>query len=165
MVGRRQQPDDRAGDLRDPVDGRAERQREALGALQREPLGGELAEHQGDVGDRDGHQHQRDDVGRRPSGSPRSTSFGARSPARVAPPKDADRKPGQRDADLHGGEEAVGVRGEPGHRLAPAAAVGHRADLAVPQRDERDLGGGEHAADEDEDDDKPDVRERAVHGL
>jgi len=39
------------------------------------------------------------------------------------------------------------------------------AGLAVAQGHQRDLGGREQAADEDEDDDKPDAAERAVHRL
>ncbi len=164
-VGRdRQQPDDRTRDLGDPVDGRAERQREALGALQREPLGGQLAEHQGDVGDRDRDQHQRDDVGgagrhapvdqlrRQVAGERRATEGGGQ-------------EAGERDADLDRGQEAVGVRRQPRDGLAPTPSSRHRSHLAVAQRHQRDLGSREHAADEDEDDDKPDVRERAVHGL
>ena len=80
--GDRQQPDDRPGDLGDPVDGRAERQREALRALQRQPLGRQLAEHQGDVGDRDRDQHQRDDVARTRRRRPGRPASAHRSPAR-----------------------------------------------------------------------------------
>ena len=59
---------------------------------------------------------------------------------------------GQRDADLHGGEEAVGVADELGDPRRPAGPLlGQRLGLRLAQADQRDLGGGEDAADEDED--------------
>src|SRR5712692_950621 len=53
-----QQPDQRAGQHRDPVQRRGRDQRHPLSALQREPLGGELAEHQGEDRDRPSHHDQ-----------------------------------------------------------------------------------------------------------
>ena len=124
QVGRhRQQPDHRTGDPRDPVDGGAEREGEALGTLQREALRGELAEHEGDVGDRDRDEHQRDRRRPRPSGRPEVDQVRRQ----VAGERDAAERrgeeAGQRDADLHGGEEPVGVLGEPRDRRTATAAA------------------------------------------
>ena len=58
---------------------------------------------------------------------------------------------GERDADLHRGEEPVGVADQPGQPLRPARPrSAQRLDLALPQRDQRDLGRGEAAPEQDE---------------
>ncbi len=162
--GDRQQPDDRAGDLGDPVDHRPERQREALRALQRQALGRELAQHQRQVGDGDGDQHQGGRhghaLGEAPVHEHRSQVAGQGGAT-----ERCGQEAGQGDADLDRGEEAVRVLVQLGDGAPALAAPGERAGLAVPQRDEGDLSGGEHPADEHEDHDQPDVRERAAHGL
>jgi hypothetical protein len=153
-----------AGELGDPVDRRAEREREPLGPLEGEPLGRELAEHQGQVRDRQRHQHQRDHVrgpGRETEGDQSRGQLAGQGRATEG----GGQEPGQRDADLDGGEEAVGVLGQARDGRTALAAVGQRPDLALAQGHQGDLGRREEAADEDEDDDKPDVRERAVHCL
>ena len=78
-------------------------------------------------------------------------STGARSSASVAPPKAADRKPDRVTPICTAERKRLGFSVEPGHRLAALAPVGQLADLALAQRDQRHLGSGEDAADDDED--------------
>jgi hypothetical protein len=56
--GHRQQPDDRPGQRRDPVEERRREHRQRYRPLQRDPLRGELAEHQAD--ERDAHGDDRE---------------------------------------------------------------------------------------------------------
>ena len=61
---------------------------------------------------------------RRAVGDPQPRSTGARSSANAEAPNAADRKPGEGDADLDGGQEAVRVGVQLGDLLAAAAALG-----------------------------------------
>ena len=72
---------------------------------------------------------------------------------------------GQRDADLHGRQEAVGVVVQPGDGPSALAAVGQLLDLAVAQRDQGHLGRDEHAAGHDEQEDDEDVEQGLVHEV
>ena len=146
---RRQQPDERARQRGEDVHRRGQQQRHRLGPLQRQPLGDQLAEHQRHVGDRDGDPHEGD--GARGSGRQthplehRLDAWGD-----LGGTETGGDEAGQGDADLHGGQEPVGGRRQ---RRQPAAArprLRQPLDLAVPQGHQRDLGGGEEAADEDE---------------
>jgi hypothetical protein len=56
--GPRQQPHQRARQHRDPVQGGRGEHRRLLGPLQGQALGGQFAEHQGEVGDRHGDDDQ-----------------------------------------------------------------------------------------------------------
>ena len=59
----------------------------------------------------------------------------------------------QRDPELNGREEAIGVRDELDDLLPAAAALGERARLPFAQRNQRQLGRHEQALDEDQRDD------------
>ena len=61
--GAGEEPDDRPEQLGDRVERRGHDQREALGPLQGQPLGGQLADHQRQVADRDGDRHEGQRVG------------------------------------------------------------------------------------------------------
>ncbi len=78
----------------------------------------------------------------------------------VTAPNARGQQRGRRDADLDGGQEPVRVADQPRDGRAPAAALGQRPDLALAQRDQRDLGGDEQALDDDQEQDDADV-ERA----
>ena len=107
--------------------------RDALGPLQGQPLGRQLAEDQREVGD-----DQRDEDQRR-----RCRTAAAVSPApleqvrhRHGEPRRAEgrrQEAGQRDADLHGGQEAVGVLDRAGRPAAPRLPRSASA-LACPSR-------------------------------
>ena len=72
----------------------------------------------------------------------------------------AGQQRGGGDADLDGGEEPVRVGDQLGDGRAAAAGLGQRADLALAQRDQRDLGGDEDALDDDQQQDDADVEQR-----
>ena len=138
-------------------------QRDLLAALQPEPLGRELAEDQraerddqrdADQGDRLGHRrfHAEPD---QPGGD--VLRHGRRAERGGQHGRDGD-------ADLHGGQEL----GRVGHQLLqplPVASPGRGQvlDLAFPQRDHRDLGRVEDAADHDEHQDDDDVPDQFAH--
>ena len=71
---------------------------------------------------------------------------------------------GHRDAELHGGEETVGLGDEGGQLLPALAPLGlEPLHLAVAQRDQGDLGGREEAADEREQQHHAQVEQELVH--
>jgi hypothetical protein len=75
----------------------------------------------------------------------------------------AGQQGGDGDADLHGGQEPVGVLGQPGGALTALAPLHQRAHLAVTQRNKGHLGGGEETADQNYDQDDDDVPADVVH--
>ena len=75
---RRQQPDDRPGQGGQPVQRRGDEHRQALGPLQRQPLGGQLAEDQGQVADHDGHADERQRSGQARAHAPADQDRGER---------------------------------------------------------------------------------------
>ena len=114
-------------------------QRPPLGALHGDPLRGQLAEDQGDEGQHQGDQHDRDRLGgaaEEPEQRHQRLGQGDRRGGR-------GEEAGQGDADLDGGQEAVRVLGEPGQHPAGPAGAFQPLDLAVPQRDQRHLAAGE----------------------
>ena len=156
-VGReREQPDDRAHQGREPVQHGRHRQRDLRRLLEREPLGHELPEDEREVGDDQGE----DDQCRRPGGVLTESEV-----LEVRREVGRERRPavrrgeeaGDGDADLDRGEEAVGVARDLGHPGAARTLALHGGQLALAQRDQRDLGGGEDAADQDEQQDQDDV--------
>ena len=72
---------------------------------------------------------------------------------------------GEGDPDLHRGQEAVRVLGEPGGPLAAFAALHEGPDLPLAQRDQGHLRRGEESADEHDEQDKHDVPADLVHVL
>lgn len=152
--GAREDPDDRSHQRREPVERRGDQHREALGALQGESLRHEFAEHEGQVRDHEGEQHERDRLG---GTAVESEPLQERGDVR------GDRRrtvggreePGDGHADLDGGEEAVRVAAQPGDPLTAGSAPLELLQLGLAERDEGDLGSGEHTADEHEEDDEP----------
>ena len=95
--------------------------------------------------------------------SPVFSSSGLRSFDSRSRAEGGGKEAGQRDADLHRGEEPVRVGRQLGDRLATLASVGQLLDLAVAQRDQRQLGGHEDALDDDQDQDQRDVEQNSAH--
>jgi hypothetical protein len=97
--------------------------------LQRHPLGCQLAHHQGDIGQRHHDQHDRAHLGRR-----------AQKPQRLDQRLDQHHRrrrgqePGQGDADLDGGQELVGIAGQPGDQAALPALLVQPLQLPLPQQ-------------------------------
>ena len=96
--------------------------------------------------------------------SPKEPSTSASESAMLAPAKAAARKPtnvmpiwidGQKRAGLL--DQAVDPSG------APVALVAELAHAAAPDRDERDLGGHEHAVEQDEQGDDEELGQGAAH--
>ena len=167
----RQQPDDRAGERGDRVERRGDEQREALGPLQRQALGGQLADDERDVADRDGDEDQRERCRRGPRTDPRSSSQPANGCDSVLAPKAAEKKPAKVTPTWTAARKRLGSlsRRWTACPRRPLSAIA--ADLGLAEGDQRDLRAGEDAADQDEDDDhddaEPDVahRRRAPRGI
>jgi len=159
-----QQPDHRAQHPGHHVDDRSHREGDALGALEGDPLGRQLAEDEAEERDHDGDRDQRrgprDGLGHPPVLQDRFEVLGQGGGA-----ERGRKESRQRHADLQGRQEGVGVVGEPGHRLPASPALLHRPHLAVPQRDQRQLGGREQPTDQDEDQDQRDVDPDVAHGT
>ena len=153
-----QQPDHRPGQHGDPVQQRRRQQRQRGRALQRDPLGRELAQDQAEEREADGHHDERDRArpGRRQVILPGQP--GLEETGQGLGPVRAGEQGGQGHADLHGGEEPVRVLGQARRSLAPPPALGQRPDLAFAQRDEGHLGAREEPPDEDDDEDDNDVQ-------
>jgi len=141
-----QQPDDGPRQPGDHVQRWRGEQRDPHGALQRQALRRQFAEHQGEEGDAHGHDGERK---RR-----------RRVVTQTLPDQPVAQQPGQRvgavgagdqrregRADLHRRQEPVGVGGEPRRRRPAPAALGERPHLALAQRDQGHLRGGEEPAD------------------
>ena len=158
-----QQPDHRPGQHGDPVQQRRGQQRQRGRALQRDPLGRELAQDQAEERDADGHHDERDRArpGRRQVILPGQP--GLEEAGQGLGPVRAGDQGGQGHADLHGGEEPVRVLGQPGGPLAPPAALGQRPDLAFAQRDQGHFRACEEPPDEDDDEDDDDVQDDLAH--
>ncbi len=158
-----EQPDHRPHEVREAVEHGRDAVREAGVPLDSEPLGRELAEHERKVGDHQREQQRRDRGREAGLQAPRLEQRDDRRRDRRGAVR-GRREAGDGHADLHRREEGVGVAGERGDLLAAAAAGGEGVELALAEGDERHLGGGEHAADEDEHHDQDDVEEEvAVH--
>jgi hypothetical protein len=149
-----QQPDDGPRQPGDHVERRRGEQRDPDGPLQRQALRGQFAEHQGEEGDAHGHDGERERcrhvVGDVLADQPVSQQPGQRVGAVGA---GHQRREGR--ANLHGRQEPVGIGGQLGRGRPAPAAPGQRPHLALAQRDQRHLRGGEEPADghDDKDDD------------
>jgi hypothetical protein len=97
-------------------------QRHRLGSLQPEPLRRQLAEDQRHVRDEDRHHDERDRVGPAVRHTPASELVGQRFGQRRGAERGRE-EPGQRDADLHRGQEPVGVADQPAQPLAARAPL------------------------------------------
>ena len=90
----------------------------------------------------------------------------AEAGARIGAGEDAD----QRDADLHGRQEAAGIGGQLERASgAAAAALGHRLQPRLARRDDRQLAHRQHAVERDQREDEDEVepgegKERVAHG-
>jgi hypothetical protein len=142
---RRQQPDDRARQCGHAVERRGDQQRDPLAALQGQPLGDELAEHQRQVGDEGRHGDERD--GARDWHTPRDEHLAQRL-RQGRPAVRGGEEPREGHPDLHGREEPVRVDTQLPDAVPPLA--GQPVDLAVTQRDNRQFGSREVAADQHE---------------
>src|SRR5690606_26320494 len=73
---------------------------------------------------------------------------------------------GQRDPDLDGGQEPVGVAGEPDQaERARGALTLELLELTLPQRDQGELGAGEGRVDEDENENEAEVQPITRHPI
>jgi len=149
-----EQPDDGPRQAGDHVErGRGE-QRDPHGALQREALRGQFAEHQREERDAHGHDSEGERSGRVVAQALVDHPV-AEQPGQRVGAVGAGHQGREGSADLHRREEPVGVGGEPGRRRPAPAALRQRAHLALAQRDECHLRGSEETADghDNEDDD------------
>ena len=155
-AGNVEQPGQRCGDLGEHGHEGCGAHRDRLGIAQRDLLGNELADDQRDIGD-DRH----DDADAEGAGHPVGNAIVDEQVAQALAERGAGEGAGehadQRDADLHGRQEAAGIGAEL-ERAAGAAhvPVDHRFQPGRAGRDDRQFGHGEQAVDDDEDDHRAD---------
>jgi hypothetical protein len=140
--------------------GRAANERPALGALHRDPLRRQLAQHQRDEGQRERDEHDRDRLG----GRAEEAQWLVERAGQGYRGRGGGEEAGQRDADLDGGQEAVRVPGQPGQHAAARRAALQPLDLALSQGDHGHLAAGESTVDEDQDEHQQDLAPVAAHG-
>ena len=144
--GDRQQPHDRLGECRQQVERACHHHAPLLGALHRDALRGELAEHECEVGEHQGDEDHRH----------RSRGPAEETEARLERCRERHgcgsrcEEARQRDADLDGGEELVRLTSEPGEDPAGGRTFLEALELALAQRHERELGAGERRVDQHE---------------
>ena len=155
-----EQPHDGAGERRHDRQRAGGQQRPPLGALHGHALGGELAEHERDVRQHQGHDDDRhgsggaaeeverllERLGQRHGGGGRG------------------QEPGERDADLDGGEEVVGIAGQARHERTRARPLLEPLELALAQRHQRQLGAREHGVQQHQHGDEGDLSPEPAHG-
>ena len=157
-----EQPDDRPHQAGEPVQRWRHCRRHAFSALQREPLRCQLPQDERQIDDRQRDDDQRERFGKLSRHAPADQRRGDV----VGQRRGAERRgeePGRGDTDLDRREEPVGVTSQLCDTFAAAAALGDLSELALPQRDQGDLRRREDAADEDEQQDQPDIRQCLVH--
>ena len=160
----REQPHDRPGQPGDHVQGGCGEHCDRHRALQRQPLRGQLAEHQGQERDARGHHRERQRLGHVVAQSLLDHP-GAQQPGQRVSAVGAGHQGGQGGADLHRGQEPVGVGGQLGRLRSPTAALGQRVNLALAQRDQGHLGRGEEPADSHDDEDDDDIQDDLAQAV
>ena len=100
-----------------------------------------------------------------PSGMPVRSSGATRSTERVAPPTAAERKPASVTPTCTAARNRLGSELSSATTATAPAPVRQGAGLAVAQRDQRDLGGREDAADEHEEDDESQRQGQVDHAT
>ena len=148
----RECPDDRPHQPREPVECGSDGARRPLGPLQRDPFRRQLPDDEGHVGDDERHPEKADDASGAVAETEVAETVGGRLGQRHRAEGAGQQSRGG-DADLHGGQEAVGVLHQPGDPLAAPAPLGQGAELALAQRHQRHLARDEDAFDHDERDD------------
>ncbi len=142
----RQEPDEGPREPGEREQRLAHQERVLLGVAQGERLGDELAEDDGEVGDQRDDDGERERLGVR---GERGDLLQHRAEARGegGAAEGAGDGADDGDADLHGGEEALGIGAQPLHGAGALALRGDQGVEARPaQRDDGDLGAGEDAA-------------------
>ena len=151
------EPDDRAADGGEGVDGGHHGARDLLGALHGDALGHHLGDHDGAVGDDEGqddvHQAAGDAGVHTPAFDHRNQVGGDGRGA-----ERGGQEAGERHADLHGGEEGVRVTCDFGDFGAASVLLLHLLDLRAAQRDQCQLGAGEHGTDNEKYKNQEDVQ-------
>jgi hypothetical protein len=151
--GHLQEPDERIGDARQPVERNGKRDRQRLGLLQRDRLRDELADDDREVGQDRERDQERHGVRQRRLHEPRQQ--------RLADGTEQDRE--DRDPDLHGRDEADRVVHQAERRLrAPSATLGTFLQARSPPRDEGVLGRHEHRVPQNEQE-HDDESQRSAH--
>ena len=155
-------PDQRGGDAGDDPHHRGHARGDLFRRAQGDLLGHQFADDQRQIGDR---HHHRPDTDRLREGGRHAGLDQACGEARTqrrageGARKDAD----QRDADLHAGQEAAGILGQPDGRRGPLAAlVGQQLQPRGAGRDDGQFGHRQKAVDQRQ---QNDDRNLEVHGL
>ena len=129
-----QQPDQRAGQHRDPVQRRRRDQRHRSARCSASRLGASSPSTRVKTEIDHGHHDQRDG-GRHPGTDVVPDQGGLQVPGQRGLAERAGQQGGQRDADLHRGQEPVRVLGQPGRALARACPA-HERGTDWPSRSE-----------------------------
>jgi hypothetical protein len=148
-----EQPHDRSADPRQPAHRSRHPGSDRLGVGEREPLGHQLAQHDGEKGDHGDDERERHSPGvgsdDRDSGEQRGQLLRDGRPA-----ERAGEGAHQGDADLDGGEELGGLGGERQRGLGPEVArFGTQCEPGPPGGDHGQLGHGEDAVERQQGDD------------
>src|SRR5215211_7406925 len=154
-----QQPHRRLGQGGDQGEGTGGAFGPGFGSLQGDAFGGQLPDDQGQVGKDQGDQDHGHRLGR-PAQEPQQGDqrFGQGDRGRRR-----GQEPGQGDADLDGGQELVGVVGQPGDQPPPPALVFQAPQLPFAQRDQGDLAAGKGGVDHHQHQHQPDLSPRYRH--
>ena len=159
-----QEMDHRRCHARDAVHGPGKRERDGEGAVQRDALRHEFAEHHGKHGEDEHHGAERHCIrhARERGHGPEEIRqrAGERRPG-IGAGEDAD----ERDADLHGGQKAIGRFREFQRDARPRVALRRElAEARLPRRDERDFGHGEKAVRHEQHEDHDELDRDRAHG-
>ena len=151
------EPDDRAADGGEGVDGGHHGARDLLGALHGDALGHHLGDHDGTVGDdqreHDVHQTAGDAGRHTPAFHHGNQIRGYRGGS-----ERGGQEAAQRHADLHCGEEGVRIARDFRDFRAARILLLHLLDLRAAQRDQCQLGAGEHGTDNEKYKNQEDVQ-------
>ena len=134
-------------------------QRPALGPLHGHPLGRQLADHQRGV-----RQQQRDhDDGHGAGGAAEEAQRVLEWLGQRHGGGRRRQEAGQRDADLDGGQEAVGVARQASHQCPGRRALLELLKLALSQRHQRHLGAREGGVEQHQHEDQPELQPEPAH--
>jgi hypothetical protein len=161
-----QEPFDRCSHTGNRTHETSKRSGDPLGVEQRDALWDELAEDQREIRDADHDNRHADHMGVS-CGEP---GIGRELPLELVAqrgfPKSTGEDGDQGDTDLHGREQARGIRFQFERRLSAAvASLGERHQARLPRRDQRDLGHRKDAVHDDQQEDDREVQDEHRNRL
>ena len=142
------------GDSGQEIQRRGGELRPAFGPLEGDPFGSQLADDQREEREHDRDEHDGGRLGHPPEKAEGVDQWlGQRHGSRGR-----SQKAGERDADLHGGQEAIGISGQPSDPAPTFAALLEALELPLTQRHERQFAPCESCVEHDQRGDEGDVQ-------